>query len=130
MGDADTCTVDAALVVGEGEALVNALLAEGRIASTPSEEVLEGVPKLHNRHLRCALGDVEHPRELHALNGVQLAAERHLGWWWLAWVSLVRLVLLLPFGQHPVVGEAGATGSAGEIGRLRVVWVERDAVRD
>lgn len=61
-------------VVGEGEAVVNALLAELRVLGTSGKEVLERLAQLDDRHLRRVLGDFKHPRELLALDGVQLAA--------------------------------------------------------
>src|SRR5579883_2652544 len=77
---------------------------------------------------RRILRDFEHPGELLTLDGVQLATQgllRRLGQ---GWIGLCSLVLTLPLGQRPVVGEACDATRARKISCLRVVRVERDAV--
>ena len=50
--------------------------------------------------------DLQHPRELLAFERVQLPSKRRLRRLGAAVVGLPRLVLPLPFGQCPVVGES------------------------
>jgi len=85
---------------------MHALLAKLRMAGTTGKEVLERLAQLNDRHLRGALGHFQHPGELLAFDGVELAAQgllRRLGQ---ARVGFPCLVLSLPLSQSPVVGKA------------------------
>ena len=106
IGDTHAGTVDVELVVGEGEAVVHALLAERRGTGTAGEEVLERLPKRDDGHLRRVLRDLQHPREPLALDRVQWPPQGVLRGLRSAVVGLPRLVLALPRGERPVVGEA------------------------
>ncbi len=128
VGDADAAAVESELVVGQGEAVMHTLAAEPRVLGPAGEEVLEGIAELDDRHLRCVLGDFQHPGELLALDRVELPAQRRLRWLGQRRVGLVRRVLPTPLGQRPVVGEPRHTRRAGEVGRLCVVRVEGDLV--
>lgn len=55
---------------------MDAFLAEARIPSPPGKEVLEGFAQLDDRLLGGALGDLQHPRILLALEVVELTAQR------------------------------------------------------
>ncbi len=105
-------------------------LAELWVFGPAREEVFERLAQMNDRHLRGILRDVQHPRELFVLDGVQLAAQGQLRWLGQAVVLLPCLVLTLPFGQRPVVGKPRGARRAGELACLRVVGVERDLVGD
>lgn len=109
---------------------MHALLAELRVLGAPGKEILERLAQLDDRHLRCALRDFQHPRELLALDGVELTPQRRLAWLGQRVVGFPCLVLPFPLGQRPVIGKARHTTGFLEIGGLHVVRIERDLVGD
>jgi hypothetical protein len=121
-------TLDLELVVAERKTVVLSLPVEPRVARPAGKEVLEGLSQLHDRYLGCVLRHLEHPRELLALDRIQLALQCSFVRLGQRRVDLARLVLPSPLGQRPVVGEAGGAGRARQMRRLRVARVEPDAV--
>src|SRR5580704_1267951 len=67
------------------------LALEPRIRTALLEEAAECCAEIDDRLLRCALRDIEHPRELLALERIELLPKRHFG------RLTARLVLVLPF---------------------------------
>lgn len=128
MGDADAGAFDTELVIGEGEAVVDALFAELRVLDATGKEVLERFAQLNDRHLRCRLCDLQHPWKLLALDGVQLTTQCSLRGLGHAVVLLPCRILALPFGQRPVVGETRRACRTGKISRLPVVGCKRNPV--
>ncbi len=93
---------------------MNAFLAELRVLGATSKEILEGIAKLHDRHLCRIFGNFQHPRELLTLDGIQLTAQRRLRWLGQVVVLLPCVILALPLGQRPVVSEPRRPGCLGE----------------
>ena len=94
---------------------MHAFLAKDRIPRTARKEVFERLAQLDDRHLRGVLRDFQHPREMITLDRVQLTPKRHLRGLGQAVVLLPRLVLALPLGQRPVVGEPRRAGGSGKV---------------
>src|SRR5690606_31942035 len=130
IGDTYAAAVDAELVIGERETVVHALLAELRVFGPACKEILKRLPQLDDRHLRRVLGDFQHPRELLALDGVQLPPQGVLRGLGQSVVALPVLVLPLPFGQRPVVGKTRRARRPSQIRCLHVVRIERNLVGD
>ena len=90
------------------------------------EPVLVGLAQGDDGLLRGALGHLQHPGELLALERVELAPQGALMGLGQGGVLPVRFVLGLPLRQRPVVGEAGHAAALGEVGGLRLIGVEPD----
>ena len=102
-----TAAANTELVVGEGKAVAHAFLAELRVTVTTGKQVPERLARLDNRHLWRVHGDLEHPWELLALDGIELASQGSLRGLGLAIVGLPCLVLMLPLRQCPVIKQTG-----------------------
>ena len=109
------------MVVGEGKAVAHAFLAELRVTVTTGKQVPERLAQLDNRHLWRVPGDLEHPWELLALDGIELASQGSLRGLGLAIVGLPCLVLMLPLRQCQLLSKPGYTRRSCHVRRLHVV---------
>ena len=112
--------------MGQGKTVVSALFLKRGILRDTGKEILKRLAQLHDGHLRRVLGDLQHPRKLVSLDGIELTPQGCLGRLRQRRVGLPRIILLLPLVQGPIVGKARDPCRLAEIRLLHIVGIERN----